>query len=166
MLAHHTPGLNGFTPTNRPRAFSDDRTMRARNSSTRPRALAEFRGFGRESPGSIAFFLASRGSGLDQNRPWPGLVDFGRAPSGTVVLFFREVHPASEMGCKHRQNRLHPGVSDLASKAQKAFFTKFFGVIERTCLYISAPRASMRTLLQSYSANKQREPRRSVFPVP
>ena len=50
-------------------------------------ALAEFRGFGRESPGSIALCLASRGSGLDQNRPWLGLVGFGRVPSGTVVFF-------------------------------------------------------------------------------
>ena len=40
-----------------------------------------------------------------------------------------------------------------------------FGVRERIFLYIAAPRGSMRTLLQSYSANKQREPRRSVFPV-
>ena len=36
----------------------------------------------------------------------------------------REVHPASEMGCKHRQNRLFPGVCDLAPKARKTFFTK------------------------------------------
>ena len=58
---------------------------------------------------------------LDQNRPWLGLVDLSRIPSGT---FFREVHPASEMGCKHRQNRLFPDVGDLAPKARKTFFTK------------------------------------------
>ena len=63
--------------------------------------------------------MASRGSGLDQNRLWLGLVDLRRISSGTV---FREVHPASEMGCKHRQNRLFPGVGDLAPKARKTFF--------------------------------------------
>ena len=45
------------------------------------------------------------------------------------------------------------------------YFLRKFGVRERTLLYIAAPRAPMRTLLQSYSANKQREPRRSVFQV-
>ena len=49
-------------------------------------------------------------------------------------------------------------------KHEKRFLRKF-EVRERTFLYIAAPKASMRTLLQSYSANKQREPRRSVFPV-
>ena len=72
--------------------------------------------------------MASRGSGLDQNRPWLGLVDLSRIPSGT---FFREVHPVSEMGCKHRQNRLFPGVGDLAPKARKTFLRKF-DVRERT----------------------------------
>ena len=41
-----------------------------------------------------------------------------------MALFFREVHPASEMGYKHRQNRLFPDVGDLAPKARKTFFTK------------------------------------------
>ena len=58
---------------------------------------------------------------LHQTRPWLGLVDLSRIPSGT---FFREVHPASEMGYKHRQNRPFPDVGDLAPKARKTFFTK------------------------------------------
>ena len=52
-----------------------------------------------ESPGSRKTFLASRGGGLDQSQLWLGLVDLSRISSGTV---FREVHPASEMGHKHR----------------------------------------------------------------
>ena len=42
-------------------------------------------------------------------------------------------------------------------KHEKRFLRKF-GVRERTFLYIAAPRASMRTLLQSCSANKHWEP--------
>ena len=77
-----------------------------------------------QSPASITFCLASRGSGFGQNRPWLGLINLSRIPSGT---FFREVHPASETGCKHRQNRLFPGVCDLAPKpksTKNVFFTK------------------------------------------
>ena len=61
-------------------------------------------------------------------------------------------------------NRLLPAVCDLAPKARKPFLRKF-GVRERTLLYIAAPSVPMRALLQSYSANKPREPRRSVFQV-
>ena len=68
------------------------------------------------------------------------------------------------MGCKHRQKRLFPDVSDLAPKARKTLFKKVRSQ-RAHFLYIAAPRASMRTLLQSYSAHKPREPRRSVFPV-
>jgi hypothetical protein len=63
-----------------------------------------------KSPGSGKLRLASRGIQLGQNRPWPGLVDLSRIPSGTV---FREVHPASEMGYKLRQNRLFSDVGDI-----------------------------------------------------
>ena len=55
-----------------------------------------------ESPGSRNNCLASRGSGFGQNRPWLGLVDFSRIPSGT---FIREVHPGSEMASQNNQNK-------------------------------------------------------------
>ena len=59
---------------------------------------------------------------IQQTRPWLGLVDLSRTPSGT---FFREVHPALEMGCKHRQNRLFRRVCVIwPQKHERRFFTK------------------------------------------
>ena len=45
------------------------------------------------------FCPASGGFGRDQIRGYLGLVDLSQTPNGA---FFREVHPVSEMGCKHR----------------------------------------------------------------
>ena len=73
------------------------------------RGLVNFRGEGgggvtkRQSPGRRKFCLASGGCKLEQTRPWLGLVDLSRIPSG---IFFREVHPGSDMAemTKTRQN--------------------------------------------------------------
>ena len=48
---------------------------------------------GEKAP-DVDFYLSSGGCKLRQTRPWLGLVDLSRIPSGT---FFREVHPGSEM---------------------------------------------------------------------
>ena len=88
---------------------------------------------------------------LQQTRPWLGLVDLSRTPIGT--FFFREVNLALEMGCKHRQNRLSRVCVIWPQKHENVFLQKF-GVRKRIFLYITAPRASLRTLLDSYSANK------------
>ena len=69
----------------------------------RGRVLLHTTGIGLKSPASRKFGLASRGSGLDKNRPWLGLVDLSRIPSGT--FFFREVHPGSEMASQNNQNK-------------------------------------------------------------
>ena len=55
-----------------------------------------------QSPGRHFFCLASGGCELKQTRPWLGLVDLSRIPSGT---FFREVHPGSEMASQTDQNK-------------------------------------------------------------
>ena len=55
-----------------------------------------------QSPGRRFFYLASGGCKLQQTRPWLGLVDLSRIPSGT---FFREVHPGSEMASQNDQNK-------------------------------------------------------------
>ena len=97
----------------------------ARHETKRKPAMCTWRrrgapggGGSRKAP-AVENCLASRGSGLDQNRLWLGLVDLSRISSGTV---FREVHPALERGYEHRQNRLLPGVGDLAPKARQTFF--------------------------------------------
>ena len=113
-----------------------------------------------ESPGRRFFCPASSVFFRDQFRGHLGLVYLSQTQSGTL---FREVHLASEMGCKHIQNRLLPAVCDLAPKARKTFFKKAWSQRAHFFLYIAAPRVSMQTLLQSYSANKPREPRRSVI---
>ena len=51
---------------------------------------------------SRKFCLAFGGCKLQQTRPWLGLVDLSRIPSGT---FFREVHPGSEMASQNDQNK-------------------------------------------------------------
>ena len=45
--------------------------------------------------------MASGGCNFGKTRPWLGLVDLSRIPSGT---FFREVHPGSEMASQNDQN--------------------------------------------------------------
>ena len=55
----------------------------------------------RKAP-AVDFCLASGGCKLEQTRPWLGLVDLSRIPSGT---FFREVHPGSEMASQNDQNK-------------------------------------------------------------
>ena len=54
-----------------------------------------------QSPASRIFCLASGGCKLEQTRPWVGLVDLSRIPSGT---FLGDVHPASEMTGQNGQN--------------------------------------------------------------
>ena len=88
-----------------------------------------------ESPGRQKSCLASGGYKPHQTRPWLGLLDLSRVPSGT---FFREVHPASEMGCKHRQNRLFRMWVIWPQKHEKRFLRKF-GVRERTFFCTSPP---------------------------
>ena len=66
----------------------------------KPKKLALSRG---KAPAVELFFcLASGGCKLEQTRPWLGLVDLSRIPSGT---FFREVHPGSEMASQNDQNK-------------------------------------------------------------
>ena len=55
-----------------------------------------------ESPGRQKFCLASGGCKLQQTRPWLGLVDLSRVPSG---IFFREVYPGSKMASQNDQNK-------------------------------------------------------------
>ena len=71
-----------------------------------------------QSPGRRFFCPASGVFFRDQIRRDLGLVHLSQTPNG---IFFREVRPASEMGCKHRQNRLLPAVCDLTPKARKTF---------------------------------------------
>ena len=87
-------------------------------------------------PASVFFFR-------DQICGHLGLVDLSQTPDGT---FFREVHPASENGCKQRQNRLLPAVCDLAPKAQKTFFYER-SESESEFLYIASSGVPMLTLL-------------------
>ena len=54
-----------------------------------------------ESPASRKFCLASGGCKLEQTRMWLGLVDLSRILSG---IFFRRVHPVSEMTGQNGQN--------------------------------------------------------------
>ena len=111
-----------------------------------------------------------------KKRPWPGLVDLSRIPSGVFSPSSGRSNLPRKCDTnidKNRQkNRLFcrlflffPDVSDLVPKARKASFTKVWSQRALFFLKIAAPRAPIRALLQSYSANKQREPRRSVFPV-
>ena len=97
-LVHDLELVRGLTPA--------PRSLLCRHGT-----LPHFFGFGLagspaqwQSPGSRNVFLASRGSGLDQNqnRPWLGLVDLSRIPIG---IFFREVHPGSEMASQNDQNK-------------------------------------------------------------
>ena len=97
---------------------------------------------------------------LEQNRPWLGLVDLSRTPSGT--FFGRSTLPR-KWGANIDKIGFFRMWVIWPPKHEKRFLRKF-GVRERTFLYIAALRASMRTLLQSYSANKQWEPRCSVCP--
>ena len=54
-----------------------------------------------QSPGRRNFCLASGGCKLEQTRMWLGLVDLSRILSG---IFFRRVHPVSEMTGQNGQN--------------------------------------------------------------
>ena len=95
---HQPPRAERKKPALHPEGAT--RTVR---SPPRPRALV----FGCfcsffESPGSRKFCLASGGCNFDKTRPWLGLVDLSRIPSGT---FFREVHPGSEMASQNDQNK-------------------------------------------------------------
>ena len=72
-------------------------------------------------PASRILCLASGGCKLQQPRPWLGLVDLSRTPSG---IFFREVSPVLETGYKHRQNRLFRVCVIWPQKHEKRVFTK------------------------------------------
>ena len=128
-------------------------------------ACTKDRQISQKAPASRKFCMASGGYKLQQTRPWLGLVDLSGTPGG--VVFFQEARLALEMRCGHRQPPFPGCVCDLAPKARKPFFfTKVRSHRSHFFLFITAPRAPIRALLQSYSANKQREPRRSVSPAP
>ena len=74
-----------------------------------------------KSPASRKLCLASGGCKLEQNRPWLGLVDLSRNPSGT----FPGGPPClGNGGVQTPTKSTFPDVGDLAPKARKTFFTK------------------------------------------
>ena len=76
-----------------------------------------------EAPQVEICCLASGGYKLQQQtrRPWLGLVDLSRTPSGT---FFSGGPPCLGNGVQTSAKSAFPGVCDLAPKARKTFFTK------------------------------------------